>query len=277
MGFSVDSESGDADDDPLWRVALHYQELKSQARAGLLDLSRVRKMAIKGILRRTLKLLRRFRRKTHVIRRPWTEGDSSEIALIETLEHAANPGDLKPEDILIETREEKPLDLALMIDTSLSMTGRKLALCAIAAGVLSLRLRADAYSLIAFGVTAKVLKPLGSKLAPQDAVLKILDAPLLGCTNIDAVLVRGAQELRKGRAPLKVGVLLTDGKYTEGKDPEPAAGRFRRLEVLMIADRNMDQDCCERMARAGRGHVTEVRRYRHLPERLLTLLRALQR
>ena len=37
MGFSVDSEGADGDDDPLWQVALHYQELKSQARAGLLD------------------------------------------------------------------------------------------------------------------------------------------------------------------------------------------------------------------------------------------------
>jgi hypothetical protein len=30
------------------------------------------------------------------------------------------------------------------------------------------------------------------------------------------------------------------------------------------------------MARAGNGRVTEVKRYRHLPERMLSLIRALR-
>ncbi len=64
------------------------------------------------------------------------------------------------------------------------------------------------------------------------------------------------------------------------------AKRYRRLEVMMTVDayvnfaknerHRKDLDCCERMARAGRGHVTEVRSYRHLPERLLGLIRSLQ-
>jgi len=255
FGFSADMPGTTDDDDPLWRVAVHYQDLKGKTD---IDMARIRKMAVDGILRRTLLLLRHFRRKTHTVRRPWTESQSGDIALIETLERAVMPGDLKPEDVLVETREEKPLDLVMMVDTSLSMTGRKMALCAVAAAVLALRLRAEAYSLIAFGSTARVLKPLGAKLTPQHAVLRILDAPMLGYTNIEAALVRGAQELRKGRAPLKAGILLTDGKYTEGEDPEPAAAAFRRLEVLMTVDYNMDRECCERLARAGTANAANA-------------------
>ena len=235
----------------------------------------MRKIAVQGILRRTLKLIRHFRRKTRLARGVWTDGDSGEIALIETIERAAGTPQLKPEDIIVERREEKPLDLVMLIDTSLSMTGRKLALCAVGAAVLSFRLRAEAFSLIAFGSVAQVLKPLGLKLTAEQVIERILEAPILGYTNICAGLSRGASELRKGRSPLKVGVLLTDGNYTEGADPEPVARRYRRLEVLMTVDSHMNfrtnvehrmnLECCERMARAGRGHVTEVRRYRHLP------------
>ena len=62
---------------------------------------------------------------------------------------------------------------------------------------------------------------------------------------------RGLSELRKGRSPLKA-------------------------EILMTLDPDMDRNCCKRMAAACAGHVTEVRRFDHLPERLLALLRTLQ-
>ena len=45
----------------------------------------------------------------------------------------------------------------------------------------------------------------------------------------------------------------------------------------MAEDYNMDRDACQRLAATGHGHVTEVRRDRRLPDRLLELLRSLQR
>ena len=42
----------------------------------------------------------------------------------------------------METREHKHVDVVLMIDTSLSMTGKNLALAGVAAAVLALKLRA---------------------------------------------------------------------------------------------------------------------------------------
>ncbi|MEI6779604.1 MAG: vWA domain-containing protein [Verrucomicrobiota bacterium] len=267
-------------------MACHYQELKANARSKL-EMARVRQIAVQGILRRTLKLIRHFRRKTRLTREPWRDGSPGEIALVETLEQIGGSSEIRPEDVVVELRAEKPLDLVMLIDTSVSMTGRNLALCAVGAAVLSFRLRAEAFSLIAFGSMARVLKPMGVKLTAEQTIERILDAPILGYTNIWAGLACGAQQLRKGRSPLKVGVLLTDGHYNEGDDPEIIAKRYRRLEVMMTVDayvnfassarHRRDLDCCERMARAGRGHVTEVRRYGHLPERLLGLIRSLQR
>ena len=241
-----------------------------------LDLKVLRQMAVEGILRRTLKLLRRFRRKTRLGRVPWIDAPSGEIALDETLDRAMYPHDLQPSDIIVETRIEKPLDLVMLIDTSLSMTGRKLAMAAVGAAVLSFRLRAESFAVVAFGSTTKTLKSMRQHCTPQQTIEKILDAPLLGYTNIETALRAGHRQLLKGRSPLKIGVLLTDGQFTEGADPEPAASRFRRLEVMMTIDHNSDRDCCARMARAGKGHVTEVRRYKHLPEKLLGVIRSLQ-
>jgi Mg-chelatase subunit ChlD len=278
--------STDPDDqDPLWQVACHYQEIKAKTRNPL-EIARVRKIAVQAILQRTLKLVRHFRRKTRLARDTWREGLGGDIALIETVDHIGGRLEVRPEDLIIELHREKPLDLVMLIDTSLSMEGRKLALCAVGAAVLSFRLRAEAFSLIAFGSTAKVLKPMGMKLTAEQTIERILEAPVLGYTNIAAGLRRGAQELRKGRSPLKLGVLLTDGHYTEGDDPEVIAGGYRRLEVMMTVDPyvnfatsqrdRMDLECCQRMARAGRGRVNEVRHYHHMPERLLNLIRSLQ-
>lgn len=278
--------SNDPDDqDPLWQVACHYQKIKAKTRDPL-EIARVRRIAVQGILRRTLKLIRHFRRKTRLARETWQEGSHGDISLIETMDHIGGSAEIRPEDIIMELRREKPLDLVMLIDTSLSMEGRKLALCAVGAAVLSFRLRAEAFSLIAFGSSAKVLKPMGLKLTAEQAIERILEAPGLGYTNIGAGLGRGAQELRKGRSPLKVGALLSDGHYTEEDDPEAAARGYRRLEVMMTIDPyvnfatskrdRMDLDCCQRMARAGRGRVTELRHYRHMPERLLSLIRSLQ-
>lgn len=257
-------------------MAVNYQRLKKEAGKHPVELEALRNMAVEGILRRTLRVIRHFRRKTRLRRVPWVEAQSGEIALMETIDRALHAGDLQPEDIMVESRREKPLDLALMIDTSLSMNGRKLALCAVASAVLALRLRAEAFSIVSFGSTSKVLKPLERRMNPRDTILTILDASMLGYTNIHAGLHKGLSELRKGRSPLKAGILLSDGKHTEGPDPTEIAGRYRRLEILMTLDHNMDRNCCQRMAAAGHGHVTEVRRYDHLPERLLALLRSLQ-
>jgi Mg-chelatase subunit ChlD len=277
MGFAAGSHDADDDADPLWRVAVEYGELKKRADRLPADADALRELAVEGILRRTLQVIGHFRRKTHTVRTPWPEAGSGEIALLETLDRAPIVDEIRPEDILVEARIEKPLDVAMLIDTSLSMNGRKIALCAVGAAVLALRLRADAYSLVAFGSTARVLKAMGGKATLREMIVAILDAPVLGYTNIEAALATGLAQLRRGRAALKVGILLTDGKHTAGGDPEPTARRYRRLEVLMTEDYNMDRDACQRLAAAGHGHVTEVRRYRHLPDRLLELLRSLQR
>ena len=64
------------------------------------------------------------------------------------------------------------------------------------------------------------------------------------------------------------------------------ARRYRRPEIMITVDacvnfatnerHRRDLDCCGRMGRAGGGHVTEVRSYRHLPERLLGRICCLQ-
>ena len=64
----------------------------------------------RAILRRTLAIVRHFQRKTHLVRLPWLDEPSGEIALLETIDAAPNPLDIQPEDIRVLARREKPLD-----------------------------------------------------------------------------------------------------------------------------------------------------------------------
>ncbi|MFP4379860.1 MAG: vWA domain-containing protein [Candidatus Sumerlaeia bacterium] len=278
LHFSPNPHDEANDLDRFWQIAANYQDLKKQARSNPeIPLENLKHMAIEGILRRTLRTIRHYRRKTRLVREPWSlNSGGGDIALQETLENITQRPDFQAEDVIVQVRREKPLDLVLMIDTSLSMNGRKIALCAVGAAVLAFLLRADQYSIVAFGSTARVLKPLHKSLTPAQTIEVILEAPMLGYTNIDEALRKGKTELDKGRSAQKVGVILTDGKFTVGNDPQAAAALYRRLEVMMTVDHNMDRDCCYQLARAGKGKVTEVKRYRHLPDRMLSLIRALQ-
>ena len=60
-------------------------------------------------------------------------------------------------------------------------------------------------------------------------------------------------------------VLLTDGKYTAGKDPAYLASRFPHLVVLKMGGERASLELCREMARKGRGALREVAELDALP------------
>jgi uncharacterized protein with von Willebrand factor type A (vWA) domain len=164
---------------------------------------------------------------------------------------------------------ERRQQVVLMVDTSLSMSGEKMALAAVAAAVLALKLHGGDLSVVVFDDHARTVTRLEADEPPDEVVRRMLAQPVRGYTNIAAALELGAAELERGRNPRKVGLLISDGVATVGPDPLPLAARFNRLHVLLTEDYKMDRELCRQMADLGRGDVFSVASFNDLPRRML--------
>ncbi len=226
-------------------------------------------MAAREVLARAARLLGPLRGATHVVREPWREAHTGELDVEATLEHQLGKPYPEIGDWWARRREERRHQVVLMVDASLSMSGENMAIAAVAAAVLALKLRPEDLALVSFADSARTLTPLEVADAPIEVVRRMLDQPVHGYTNIAAGLERGAAELERGRNPRRSGLLITDGVVTAGRDPLPHAYRFPRLFVLLTEDYKMNPELCRRLADAGHGDVFPVRAYRDLPARML--------
>ena len=168
-----------------------------------------------------------------------------------------------------------------MVDTSLSMAGEKMALAAVAAAVLALKLRPGDLAVVLFADGARVVSRFGEEVAPAELVRRMLAVPCGGGTDIAAALAAGHAELQRGRDPARSGLLVSDGVYTSGADPLPAAARFGPLHVLLMEEQAAARDpgapvttwIAPRLARR-RGHRPRRRRRPRARRRLRRRCRA---
>ncbi len=256
-----------------WDVAEQYHETKR-----LLPDDDVREkvaaIAAQAILRRAVQVLGASSKRAKLRYEPYLMPGRGEIALEPTLENMAGRKQAELGDIVMEQRERRRVSAVLMLDTSLSMTGRNLALAAVAAAVLAGKLEAEDYALVSFETTASLLKPINQRLPLQEMVTRLLEVPASGYTNIEDGLKVGLQQLERGRQPRKFGILISDGRYTLGGDPLTVAARFPRLYVLATEDYKMDRELCRQMAAPSGGSSYQVDSYAALPRALSKLLDA---
>ncbi len=158
-------------------------------------------------------------------------------------------------------------DVVLVLDTSGSMRGRKLADAKDAGLALVELMRlapgADQVALVRFDAAAELVHPLGADLARFAAALRSLDAR--EGTAIDQGLQAGWAELtgpRRAPANAPVMVLLTDGRQTGTPGAElVAAASVRAAGVaLYVIGLGPDVDADTLRAIAG-----QPERYRHAP------------
>jgi MoxR-like ATPase len=255
-----------------WKVAQNYMRI----RIGLSDpaaLELARKIAIRATIRRVLRLLGPVRLPTRVVREPFSLGDGSDIDLESTIENIAGKDRADASDVIVERREPRDLSVALMLDASLSMSGDKLAVASAAIAVLAFRLKMVDFLLVTFNDRPKVVKRLDQNLSLDELVLELLEFSASGYTNIEAALLKGQEELSRANTRNKVGVLITDGNYTVGRDPCRAASSFRRLFVIMTHSHDCRPSVCESIAGAGGGIVYDVAGFDEVPRVLYKVLR----
>ena len=124
-----------------------------------------------------------------------------------------------------------------------------MAIAAVAAAVLALKLHPEDLSVVVFEDKANAVTHLDVPDPADEVVRRMLDQPVRGYTNIEAALALGAAELERGRNPRRSGLLITDGVVTAGGDPLPLAHRFPQLFVLLTEDYKMNPELCRRSGR----------------------------
>ena len=237
---------------------------------GLRELAR--RIATRAVLRRAHELVGPIQPSRKVVRERMEEPFRGELDEEETLENLLGKEFPDPEDWVSMKREIRRTQIVLMMDTSLSMSGKNLALAAVAAAVLAFSVKGEDLSVVAFENTARALTHLGERDTAARVVEQILSQPARGFTNIADGLAVGRQELAHGDNPRRVGLLITDGVITAGGDPLVEAALFPRLYVLLTEDYVMDEELCEKMARLGKGSVVRVSGYDDLPGKMLQVV-----
>lgn len=257
-----------------WEAATLYHRLKKTLGEGRPRL-RAQEAAIQVVLDRARAILRHTSRPYVTEYHPWEQRPGAELELDRTLEGLSGP--LQAKDMVVEHHIPQEMELVVILDLSLSMTGEKVALTAVAAAVLALTLPSEDLGLVAFDTTAHTLKQLGEALPVRRFVGRVMDFPAQGYTCMEAGLAMGLEVLRRRRRPAASALLITDGVYNVGWDPLRLAPRFPRLHVIRVGDDPRERGLCERLSTAGRGELLRARDYDDLAEVCRQLTRKLSR
>ncbi len=194
-------------------------------------------LAASAVLQRAARLVGPVKAATRTVREPLLEPWGGELDVEATVENLLGKPHPEPGDLIVQRRVDRRHQVVLMLDTSLSMAGEKMALGAVAAAVLALKLRTGDLAVVLFADGARTVMRFGEQVEPAELVRRMLAVPCGGGTDIAAALRLGHAELQRGRDPGRCGLLVSDGVYTSGADPLPAAARFGALHVLLMEER----------------------------------------
>lgn len=248
-----------------WDAARSFHRLKHRLPRKLRD--QIERRAVDAILEQARQMLRHAALPTSTTQDTFPA--DGELDLDRTLDA---PRPWRPEDIKLTRREVREADVVVILDMSLSMTGEKIALIALATAIL--RLRLDRLSVISFDTNAHTLVRVGEEATAREIVKRILRVPAQGYTNVSAGLEAGLVQLKRSPRSERAGVILTDGVANVGRDPVPIAGRFPRLHVVQVGPEDrLGARTCLGMARNGRGRRYRAPTYADLPAVVKRLVR----
>ncbi len=239
-------------------------------------------LAASAVLQRAARLVGPLKAATTSVREPLVEPWGGELDVEATVENLLGKPYPEPGDLIVRRRVDRRHQVVLMVDTSLSMAGEKMALATVAAAVLALKLRTGDLAVVLFADGARTVLRFREEVEPAELVRRMLAVPCGGGTDIAAALRLGHAELQHGRDPGRCGLLVSDGVFTSGADPLAAAGRFGELHVLLMEERERREPEApvtswisprlavgEAIARAADGGLVRVDGFSALPRRML--------
>ncbi|MBI3557355.1 MAG: VWA domain-containing protein [Deltaproteobacteria bacterium] len=271
---------------PSWDVAIRFQDLKRLGNIPPKEKAVLRRRAIEGVLARAYDILGAVikpERHQIVDFKTFIEsGQRGELDVLSTLDEELARGysrkTLVSEDVLrFDARLERDVDIALVMDASLSMTGEKIALLAVSTAVVALCVKPTRLSLMGFDSKVRWIKRFGEELPIEKLVERVLELPAGGFTNMELALNETAVALSRQNKERANVILIGDGKYTEGGDPSQLAERFRHLNVLKIGRDQAGRDLMLELSARGQGKFFEARRISDLPRTMYGAMKRLLR
>lgn len=260
-----------------WDVASRYQEFKKKTQdAGVLrEMKRVSALAV---IRRAQNILGSVVHPMEYKIDLWDslppQAQTPELDLETTLEERATES-----EVWMSYQQPRHQSLVLSIDTSLSMTGEKLALTAVALAVVLLQFQDDSVGVVTFESKGKVIRRPSEPISIVETIERFLEAPTQGYTHLEEGLKETLVLLNetKTRFAKSAAILLTDGKYTAGKDPSYLAPRFEHLTVLKMGPERASLELCRELSLKGNGNMREVKDLQGLPEAMYSVVKDLLR
>ncbi|MBS1960504.1 MAG: VWA domain-containing protein [Bdellovibrionales bacterium] len=170
-------------------------------------------------------------------------------------------------------RREKDHGLVLVLDTSLSMKGEKLALLAVSVAAVAMSLPLRSFAIFGFDSEIHTVKDFNQEIDAAECVRRVLSIPPGGFTNLELGLKTAIQKIQTGHFPQARVILISDGRYTEGKHPAEIGKTIPFLYSVKIGKDPTGRDIMKDLAMSGLGSFTEVREMPQLPKVLLSGIR----
>ncbi|GLY18510.1 hypothetical protein Kisp01_55240 [Kineosporia sp. NBRC 101677] len=234
---------------------------------------RARQIAARLSLHRPARGRGRRRGSGELVSVRYREG-ADEIDLDRTLEVLAEKPFPEDEDIVVRERVRRRRSVELVVDVSGSMRGERIRTAAATVGALAGELGNDDVGVIAFWSDCSIVLPMGQPFVAQKLLDDLLRLPARGLTNVGFPLQLAAAELAKRPNPEARVLLLSDCVHNAGPDPRGPAALLPRLDVLLDAAGEKDEELGRELALLGRGRMFPVRGHRQVAPALAQIFRA---
>ncbi len=180
---------------------------------------------------------------------------------------------LRAEDLVARRWNGTERAFCLLIDRSGSMHGDAVArACVAAASVLfAAGERADC-SVVAFARDSIVLQAQGRRRPIEGVIGDICSLRGKGVTDLSLALLTARRQLATASGRHRTVILLSDGKATEGADPNLALNGIDRLHVLCPTDDAEAIQVTSALARRGRGRSQVATSVIAVPRAVMALL-----
>ncbi len=268
--------TGQKDD---WDLAIRFRDIQ---RYGYLDPKEKRDMGEKAVR----SVIERARQSLGPVQKPYR------YQCMNSLEVAGLSGrnvqvELDVEETLLEqigatgrealpryqVRMEKEHGLVLLLDTSLSMKGEKLALLGVTVAAVCESVPSEALCVLGFDSQIHVIKDFEETVSLEDAVGRTLSIPPGGFTHIELGLREARKRIENSKHPRARVILVSDGRYTEGAHPLDEARKSGVVFPVKIGKDPGGRTVMKELGDSGIGRFSEVREMTELPRFLLRAVR----
>lgn len=200
-------------------------------------------------------------------------GGSDEVDVDATLESLVASPLPEARDIVVREPVRSTRHLVLVVDVSGSMRGERVRVAAATVAALAGEFARDRLEVLAFWSDAAWVHRGEHTPAPVDLLDRLLALPARGLTNVAFPLAEAGRRLASSTIPDRRVVLLSDCVHNAGPDPRPVARGLPRLDVLLDAAGEKDEELGRDLARAGRGRFAIARDHRDVGSGLSTFFR----